>query len=328
MDGRPAVAYHADHSGFGNQDDVRFIRALDATGTLWGDPLLIEDGTQPGLGGRGISMSLIGGRPALSWVRGSGSIVYCHASLGDGGSWFPPVVAATSGGFARGAALCMVDGQPALSWVDGGNMLHYCRALDPAGFSWPAVQDLELLGNFGYTHSPELAVVDGKPVIAYVDDQFIDGSVRWKPALDAQGTAWEEPQELDLVLNHIIGVSMTVINGNPMLLHYAEAGLLFRAALDGKGEVWEEPVLISTDKYTNSSFSYEQMRIAELDGRPVVLANDMSIWYADDVEGRSWSGPEILPDDWRADTFDLLVLNGGPVIAFQDSALYYAVKLP
>ncbi|MCB1185865.1 PKD domain-containing protein [bacterium] len=328
VDGRPAVAYHADNTGFGNQDDVRFIRALDGLGTQWGEPLLVEDGTQSGLGGRGISMALVGGRPALSWVRGSGNIVYCHASIGDGSSWFTPVTVSNASGVPRGAALYMVDGQPALSWVDSGNMLHYCRALDPAGFSWPAAQDLELLGNFGYTHTPELAVVAGKPVIAYVDDQFIDGSVRWKPALDSQGNSWDEPLELDLVLNHIIGVSVTVINGNPMLVHYTQDGLVFRAALDGKGETWEEPVLISTDKYTNSSFSYEQMRIAELDGKPVVLANDMSIWYADDAAGTSWSGPETLPDDWRADTFDLLVLNGGPVIAFQDNALYYAVKLP
>jgi len=122
--------------------------------------------------GQYASLALVDGRPAIAYREGSPNydLKYVRASDATGSSWGTPVTVDSTGSVGEYASLAVVYGRPAIAYRDSVTNydLKYVRASDAAGSSWGTPVTVESSGDVGEYAS--LAVVAGRPAIAYYDD--------------------------------------------------------------------------------------------------------------------------------------------------------------
>jgi PKD repeat protein len=223
-DGKPCIAYR-DYTEY----VLKWVRANDSLGDSWGTPMTVYD-TQvyETLIGSWLSALIVDGKPAMifnpipnnDWI-----IEIQHASDSAGTSWGIPLSIAQDeewdNSFYGSAAI--VNGNPALCFTatDGVvDKLSYLRSSDAAGTQWGT--PITLNGN---THiwSSTLAVVQGRPAIAFVDGY---GNLIMYQADDANGLSWPGPSIInkncdDPVLADIGGYpAVAYENGSTRWLEY------------------------------------------------------------------------------------------------------------
>lgn len=333
VDGSPALAYGSSSTGtYGGDGDMRYCRAADGQGIAWNEPVVIYHPPSPGDGIVGPSLSVIGGYPCLAWARHSGEVFFCRGTESGGTSWASPVQVYVVGGTGSGTDIMEVNGNPALCWVDALSYLRFSRSDNPQGTFWPDVQQIEKLTNTGgFNYQAEMAIVNGSASMAYAKKDLSTSSIRYRWALDDDATAWTPPIDVYEPNNSTPGVSLTTVGGNPVVAYYCELGLVYQIAPDGVGNSWLGPVVISPEGGGSgswTSFTAAEICIVELNGVPAVLDSTMGLWVANNALGSTWTGPEHIPDGYSGRTFALLEVDGNPAIAFQDSNVFYAIRLP
>jgi hypothetical protein len=127
VDGHPAISYTYYEWEYYWRADLRYIRAEDAVGLIWGSPVSVDT---PGNAGTYTSLEVVEGHPAISYYDdGNADLKYVRAEDTAGASWGVPVAVDTEGWVGRHTSLAVVDGQPAISYLDGnGTDLKYIRA--------------------------------------------------------------------------------------------------------------------------------------------------------------------------------------------------------
>lgn len=84
VDDYPAIAYHD-----ATNQDLKFVRALDARGTAWGTPVTVAS---LGITGRNPSLDIINGNPAITYHDDStGLLMFVRAADAQGVVWGTPV---------------------------------------------------------------------------------------------------------------------------------------------------------------------------------------------------------------------------------------------
>ena len=74
---------YSSYSFAGVNDELKFVRASNAQGTLWNAPITIDTA-----GGRDTSLAIVDGRPAISYHDDkAGNLKYAHADDPQGTSW-------------------------------------------------------------------------------------------------------------------------------------------------------------------------------------------------------------------------------------------------
>ncbi len=327
VEGHPAIAYTI-REGAGSQDgSVRFIRSSDALGLSWPPAQVMESPGLSGHRGHGVCYSPSAGRPALSWVRDNGDIMFSQSMFDNGAQWLDPVIASQPPGRPISAEHLDVNAAPVISIVDGADNLLFGRAADPGGQSWQAFSALLALDSRADWHKPELAIADGFPALAFVNELGFDCSVHFMRALDGAGESWGEPQELGGIESNFSGCSLLVIDNIPLLAYYGESGLMFRSAQDSQGASWNEAQLLAGYDTFDSAWIYEQLSLKDFGGVPAILDIHMGLWIANDSLGSSWNEPQSIPDGYTGSCFQHALIDGHPAIAFQQDYLYFAIKL-
>ncbi|HNQ72013.1 MAG TPA: hypothetical protein PKN95_00215 [Verrucomicrobiota bacterium] len=103
VNGRPAIGYARPAGG------TRFVRAADANGAAWGTPVQVGDY------GADISLQVVNGRPAMSFI--SGRLQYVRAADADGTVWNSPALLDPEASAAAGTSLIVLPtGVPAISY--------------------------------------------------------------------------------------------------------------------------------------------------------------------------------------------------------------------
>lgn len=146
VNGLPAIAYFDYTNG-----DLKYIRAIDASGSAWGPPIAID---VTGDVGRYVSLQIVNGNPAISY-DGPNILKYIRATDISGGTWGSPVTIATdiTSSFGMSTSLEIVNGLPAVSYFSlTTNDLKYVRAIDSSGSIWSTPVSLDLIG-FGGGHA-------------------------------------------------------------------------------------------------------------------------------------------------------------------------------
>jgi hypothetical protein len=262
-----------------------YVRATDETGDHWYDPALVAIG--PGSAGAGCCLAIVGGRPAISCLdAGAGTVLYVRSLNSDGTGW--PAGAVTVGTTPASlphTSLAVVSGRPAIVWCDqtADWELIYSRGDDADGtaFSSPVtVDDSWQMTGF----QPELAVVNGRPAIAYcARDLFIDytqADIRYIRALDADGASWDTPVAVNVPGTLCSSPSLAVIAGRPSISYYSGEGndLWYVRALDADGSSWGAPELVDATGSTGTDSS-----LVDNNGRPAVAYHNLtewSVWFA------------------------------------------------
>ena len=235
IDGHPALIY-LNTTPFPVR--VEYIRALDAYGQEWGNPVNLVDSSAY-LGQR-LCLEDIGGNPAVLYDDDTGILKYIRATDATGGTWGTAVTVDTNPNRMEMGDLEMVNGRPATISIDRATWdIIYTRANDATGSSWPATGSVvPTTGDPGYLL--ELEVIEGWPCIAYQDDTGTD--TYFVRATDTSGTGWGA--SVLITSNPVSSLSMHAYYDNfwdNPAITYSDSmngGLHTRVATDSTGTTW------------------------------------------------------------------------------------------
>jgi len=316
VDGHPAVAYW----DYTNRD-LKYVRAQDAAGVGWGAPLTLDSAGNVGLY---ISLAVVDGRPAVAYYDGTNyDLKYVRAADAAGAIWGAPLTVDGAGGVCS-ASLAVVDGHPAVAYYNWGNgALKYVRAQDAVGATWGAPLTVDSAGFVGSESDVSLAVVDGRPAVAYYDDY--NRGLKYVRAQDAAGATWGAPLTVDSAgfVGSESDVSLAVVDGCPAVAYYAATNsnrdLKYIRAADAAGSIWGVPLTL--DSSGNAAW---YASLAVVDGRPAVAyydsANyDLKYVRAQDAAGVGWGAPLTLDSAGNVGLYiSLAVVDGRPAVAYLD----------
>jgi hypothetical protein len=263
VNGNPAIAYFDD-----TNDDLKYVRATDAAGSTWGTPVTVDSN---GAAGQYASLAVVDGNPAIAyWESGAADLWYVRATDAAGSSWGTPVTVDSTGSVGLYASLAVVSGYPAIAYYDYSPNydLKYVRATNASGSSWGDSVTVDSGGDVGWYAS--LAVVDGRPAIAYFDNNNKD--LKYVRADDASGSSWPTPLTADSA--HVGQYnSLAVVDGRPAIAYreYEHRALKYVRANDATGSTWGTPLTVDS---AGDLGGYRSL--AEVDGRPAIAYYDNS----------------------------------------------------
>ncbi|MEO7988560.1 MAG: T9SS type A sorting domain-containing protein [Chryseolinea sp.] len=316
VDGKPAIAYY-DYVGNHN---LKFIRSLDANGTVWAGPVVLD---QTGDVGYYPSLQVIKGRPAVAYLDATnGDLKFIRSSDASGSSWPSPIsidVAGTTGLFP---SLLTVDGFPAVTYYSRTNKnLNYIRATDSLGTAWSTPLVIDLDGDVGIR--PCMRIIEGNPAVAYQDNA--NGTLKYMRAIDKAGQSWGGPVSLDE--NGVSGydVNLLLVNGNPAIACFGNTDLRYMRATNASGSEWSKPVIVDSSAYVGR---YASMKI--VGGKPCISYFDAThgrfkYVSAADENGTVWNTPVTVnrPGSNGIEGYftSLAEVKGNPAVVFTDTEI-------
>ncbi|MDA0246480.1 MAG: hypothetical protein OT477_23990 [Chloroflexi bacterium] len=268
-----------------------------------------------GNAGQYASMTTVNGNPAIAYFLGApdNDLMYVRATDATGTAWGTPVAVQTTGTVGRFTQLLVVNGNPAIAYRNSsGSGLSYIRATDANGTTWGT--PVAIGGAF--VASVSMAIVDGRPAIAY-HDNFT--SLNYVRANDADGTTWGTPVVLDSSTPNGTGLnaSLAVINGNPAISYQNVEGTgsqKYIRATDTTGTTWGTAVVVDSAGAISTGGEGD---LAEVNGRPTMTyQRDNNLYYvrANDATGAAWGTPQNLAPTARFTS--LTIVAGHPAISY------------
>lgn len=328
VSGQPAISYVDD-----TNDDLKYVRAVDAEGQIWGTPDVIDTSNVRSES----DLFIVDGAPAIAYFDSTQKYLkFVRAKDNVGTSWNTPVIVDDSGiaDWYLGAAV--VDGNPAICYSDVNNYnLMYVRSTDAQGTAWDTPQVVDNSTDTGYECS--IAIVDGNPAISYYEYIAKDEDyVKFVRATDSTGAAWGTPQIVDDSGGSIYFSELRIVNGNPALAYHDGINdrLKFVRANNNQGSTWGTPVILDSGDRDVGLFT----SLAVVNNYPAVSyvankAGDPELRYvgASDISGTTWNEPELVGVDHTGWWNSLADFNGQAGISSYDSpneALRYALHDP
>lgn len=312
VNGNPAIFTYSS-----SRQALVYVRATNASGTVWGDPILI-DSTNSVAGH--ISAAIVNGNPAVCYrIGGSNNdLMYVRAANADGSSWNTPVTVDATGVTGEYSSLAIINGNPAISYYNSTNQdLYYVRATNVDGTSWGTPVVVESTNTVGLYTS--LAVVDGNPAISFYG--VSNSELKYVRATDASGTTWGTSLTLESANTVGYYSRLIVVNDTPSIAYHIVSGrdLKYIRATDKTGSAW------GTGQTVLSSGNVgEYLDIAIVGGYPSISAynstsDDLLYVRAADSAGSSWSSSvtALSTDDIGRYT-SMIVVNDTPAIACYD----------
>jgi len=307
VQGNPAVVYYLD----GPDDDLYFIRANDANGTSWGDPVLIESANNSG---KHCSIAIIGGWPAVAYAdQTDGELTYCRADNAWGSAWQTPQTAYTGVTGNVYSSIADVDGRAGIAFYDESpGACKFVRAIDAGGTTWNPAITISPAGG----HYCSMAIVEGNPAVAMYDAN----TLYYTRSSSSTGSAWPPlPTVLDDSGNFGLFANMKVINGNPAIAYTDGLGYTLRyiRATDATGSAWGATV----DVLPMENAGY-YCSLAEVSGYPVIscMETGANLYFvgALDPLGATWDSHVEVDSTSTGYYTSMVELESGlPGIAYQ-----------
>lgn len=148
VNGCPAISYYDVTHGY-----LKFIRAADASGTVWNAPITVDATGSVGLY---TSLQIVDGYPAISYYDDiDGSLKFVRATDASGIAWGTPlIIDGTTDNVGQYTSLQVAGGNPAIAYYDvtNGN-LKFVRATDATGSAWGTPATLHTSENVGISIS-------------------------------------------------------------------------------------------------------------------------------------------------------------------------------
>jgi len=160
VNGNPAIAYRARTA-----DVLRYSRATDADGTLWGAPVEISNLPRAG---EEVSLAMVAGQPAVAYLARGAEVHFERAVDADGTNW--NFSSALIGGVRdiapSGIALRVVAGLPRIAfWHGQGGDVYYTESSFATGNNWKVPARI-IFGSGTAGGTAALLDLYGTPVVA------------------------------------------------------------------------------------------------------------------------------------------------------------------
>jgi hypothetical protein len=226
--GRPAVAF------IDSELDLRYASATTSAGTNAGDW-----NAAPNIdtcAWEFCSLAEVDGHPAIAYVRNNAQmledIIYIRSNTVSGSvldDWRPLVFVTdteTGRSYAQ-VSLAVIAGRPAvgyMKYINEAYRMRYVRATTATGGSeaeWGSPVDLTA-DNFGDKNWTSLVVVDGRPLVAYVqkatDPPRSLESAHASTATGEGAADWPDPRLVD---SQVDALSLAGVNGSAAMAYYS-----------------------------------------------------------------------------------------------------------
>lgn len=212
-DGNPAI-------GYGDTATLipTFVRALNASGTMWDAPVTVD----PVPTGGGTTTEIVAGIPAMAYSSLiSNKTYYCRASDAVGSAWGTPVELSGTHVALRGD-LQVINGLPCVAFTNNsdGNV-YFVRANDADGSAWHfQVIAWQRAGVAAGPQRLALAQLDGRAALAVVDGS--DGTLWYTEATDPTANQWQTPiVAASYIPQHVVASnpSLLELGGVAALVH-------------------------------------------------------------------------------------------------------------
>ena len=327
VNGHPSVSYFDNTNG-----DLKYVRALDATGTSWGAPVTIDSA---GLVGSNSSLTVVDGNPAICYHDATNrDLKYVRATDPSGTTWSTPITLDSTGDVGTFTSMTIVDGNPAIAYRDSINeKVKYIRATTASGTlatEWSTPVSISLSQTTFIYQKLSLVVVSGNPAISYLDPD-VGGDLAYVRSNTPSGTLaadWGSPRIIDPAGAFSRWPSMTVIDGHTAISYFDASftSLNCMRALDSSGMNWGTPVIVSD---VGSSVEMEYTSLSIINGRPAISyrqrgsLDGLKFVHAHTISGAltsDWGTPVTLDSSGGVGAYSSLVaVNGNPAISYYDS---------
>ena len=325
INGNPAIAYYDTMN-----DDLKYMRALDAAGTTWGAPISIDTTGNVGVY---TSLAVVNGNPAISYYDSSNlDLKYVRALDTNGATWGAPVTLDSSGSVGTHTSLAVVNGNPAIGYYDSTNrFLKYVRANTPSGTlmaDWDAPVTLTNTNASYLGQNISLVVVNGHPAMSYFTGDA-GGSLYYVRSTTASGSLAADWTGLKIIEE--IGAvgfypSMAVVNGHPAVSYTDDTlhVLKYSRALDANGTNWGTPAILDS---IGTGFVEQNISLVVINGNPAIsyydgTPDDLKYVRSTTASGTlaaDWSTPVTLDSIGDVGQFtSLAAVNGNPAISYYD----------
>jgi len=312
VNGTPAISYYDVTNG-----DLKYVRATDASGTVWGTPATVSSA---GNVGQYTSLAIVNGNPAIAYYDvTNGDLKYVRAADASGTVWGVPVTVEATNIVGQFASLTVVNGNPAISYYDVTNTdLRYVRASDANGTAWGLPVAFSSIANVGQYTS--MAIVNGNPAISYYD--VTNGDLAYIRAADVNGTAWGIAVAAEATASNVGQyTSLSVINGNPAISYYnaTAADLKYVRAADVNGATWGAATSVVTGGNVGQYTS-----MITVNGNPAISYYDASAQFlkyvrATNATGTAWGTPVSAEPTTNVGQYtSLMIVNGKPAVSYYD----------
>jgi len=241
VNGNPAISYYDDTKG-----DLKYIRAMDASGIAWAQPITVDTAQNIG---RWTSLRVVNGKPAISYYDVTNrDLKYVYAKDISGSAWEVPITIDATEDVGEETSLQVVNGHPAISYdrrgISTNSAMKYIRASDSTGKAWnnPVIIDSSSNG-LASNPSSSLQIVNGNPAISYRSfrsNQDLGGfNLNYVVAFDVSGASWQKPITIDTLGRVGLYSSLQVVNGNPAISYYdqTKAELKYIRAVNPSGTI-------------------------------------------------------------------------------------------
>ena len=196
--GNPAIAYYD-----ATNKKLMFVRATDASGTMWGVPVIVDN--RPLDVGQYAILKSLSIYPTISYYENTnGDFYYVQAEDADGTSWPAPALVDATGDVGRfGTFMQGSVGLPVFCYNDTTNGdLKWARQTGPGQYEYITL-DSSGLATRGV--KPSMANINNLPTIAYINNfpLFVSdppGDLKIVRATNFEGTAWSTPTTLETAL--------------------------------------------------------------------------------------------------------------------------------
>lgn len=177
-----------------------------------------------------------------------------------------------------------------------------------------------------------LLEVNGTPAMAYTDGNA-NYSIKFRTSSDSKGMNWPNGSSNvytvdSTVFAGLIGVEMTIINGNPaitsVVVSQTEEGYInYTRAGNASGTTWNSTVTVVTG-ISPPSNQKPIVNLKMVNGHPAIAyynTIDENLYFvrANDANGNTWGTPVLVDSQGNVgDWLSMEVVDGQPAISYQD----------
>ncbi len=326
VNGNPAIAYYSDSSCATNGwtvSQARYLRALDANGSSWGQPVTVGEGV--------VLIETITVTPPYRLPPAPPAWPYqenvLHREGADAGRFIRlAVINGVPTVVYRGANTERIETMPSpylppVVEFRAGHPVQFARAQDANGTSWksPVAVGVEGATDLGLIPSGSV------PAICY----YKDGALHYRAASQTSGDAWTKAPvdfnaDLRLIEPARLVDQIMQTNGLPLVFYYdaRTSNLRVASALDPFGRTWE-PGNDRTNVIDGGIVVGVDTSIAAINGGFGVAYQDSSTGRLKYTffDGTHWLKPLVVDAGAIAVGPALGLINGQPAIAYVNAGI-------
>lgn len=309
--GMPAIAYVDT-----DNEQLYYMRATHLDGSSWGTPIALTAAN--GANGYNFALLHTDGFPAVIYqTQAVDALHIIRATNADGSSWGAAVTIASTANELAGFGVQQINGFPAVAYYNDTptNGLYYVRATNAQGSSWGTPLHLDSVPSAG---SPSLAVVNGKPAIAY--SQFFSRSIRYISATDVNGAAWNSAETvLTDTNNYHTNIALTAYNGNqPLITYYRRSNEVDIGSILGnnaQGNSWGSVVYLGVDERMEATSQF--LHYNGIYRVVYINSTHTAVQTADTTDGTTWTIRSIA-GGIAGEYIVSALINGKPAVLYAD----------